>query len=187
MKKVLLVIALAIAFFTNVSAQKEKGFGAQIELGYGFGAGETYFNVFQISAMPGYHFNPYVFAGIGIGFNSYSAIGGNLSTFPIFAHATVNLLPHKTFTPFVAMKIGYGIGNRSVDATYNDYDIKASIKQGFYIAPSVGVKYRLNKGNAISIGLIYDVMTFRTSLSGIVNSSVSANNNALAIRLGWEF
>lgn len=187
MKRVLLLIALAIAVFTNVSAQKENGFGAQVELGYGFGIGDNNLNVFQISAMPGFHFNPYVFAGIGVGFNAYGIGGGNISAFPLFAHATVNLMPHKTFTPFIAMKVGYGIGNKSASASIEDHNIKASIKPGFYIAPSIGVKYRLNESNAISLGLIYDVMTIRASLSGIVNASESSNNNAIAIRLGWEF
>ncbi len=184
MKKFLLIAALIAAFTTGAYAQTENGFGGQVEVGYGLKLGDK-LNVFQVALMPGYHFGPYLFAGVGVGFNSYSSNGESLSTFPIFAHGTVNLTAGTTWTPFLAAKVGYGIGKKS--ATYDGDHLET--KGGFYISPSVGVKYKVAPQHAISFGLFYDAMSLKTTFTeaGEAPLTNTTANSALGVRVGYEF
>ncbi|GAB1358924.1 hypothetical protein MASR1M31_07030 [Porphyromonadaceae bacterium] len=187
MKKSLLITVLIAAFTIGAKAQTENRFGGQIEVGYGFRMGQK-LNVFQVSLMPGYHFGPNIFAGVGIGFNRYSGFGGSLSSVPFFAHGTINLIYASTWTPFFATKIGYGIGKESetLQGTTNE------LKTGLYFAPSIGVKYKITPQQTISLALQYDAMAFKAIIrdsgdNGTVRYSGSTTNNALGVRVGYEF
>ncbi|GAB1358923.1 hypothetical protein MASR1M31_07020 [Porphyromonadaceae bacterium] len=184
MKKILLVTALIAAFTTGAYAQTENGFGGQVEVGYGLKL-DNKLNVFQISLMPGYHFGPYLFAGAGVGFNSYSANGGSISTFPIFAHATVNFTAGTTWTPFFAAKVGYGIGKKTESLDGANYELKS----GFYFAPSLGMKYKVAPQYAVSLALFYDAMGFKETVTvvGRTLASATTTNSAIGLRLGFEF
>lgn len=184
MKKILLVAAFIAAFATGAFAQAENGFGGQAEVGYGLKL-DNKLNVFQISLMPGYHFGPYLFAGVGVGFNSYSANGGSISTFPIFAHATVNFTAETTWTPFFAAKVGYGIGKK----TETLLGATNELKPGFYFAPSLGMKYKVAPQHAVSLALFYDAMGFKETVTvvGRAPVSVTSTNSAIGLRLGYEF
>ncbi|MFV0398568.1 MAG: outer membrane beta-barrel protein [Bacteroidales bacterium] len=184
MKKILLVAALIAAFTTGAYAQTENGFGGQVEVGYGLKMNDK-LNVFQVSLMPGYHFGPYLFAGVGVGFNSYSANGESISTFPIFAHGTVNFTSGTTWTPFLAAKVGYGIGKRTESLDGANYELKS----GFYFAPSLGMKYKVSPQYAVSLALFYDAMGFKETVTelGELPASATTTNSAIGLRLGFEF
>lgn len=187
MKKCLLIAVLIAAFTIGANAQTENRFGGQIEVGYGFKMGEK-LNVFQVSLMPGYHFGPNIFAGVGIGYNRYSGFGGSLSSIPIFAHGTINLIYASTWIPFFATKIGYGIGKESETS----HGTTSELKTGLYFAPSIGVKYKIAPQQTISLALQYDAMALKATIrdSGYdeyVRYSGSTTNNALGVRVGYEF
>lgn len=185
MKKILLVAVLIAAFTTGAYAQTENGFGGQAEVGYGFKLGDNKWSVFQVSLMPGYHFGPYLFAGVGVGFNSYSNDGVTLSTFPIFAHATANFTAGTTWTPFFALKMGYGLGKK----TESLLGASTEIKGGFYFAPSLGIKYKVTDKHAASLALFYDAMAIKETITVVGHSPASGTttNSALGLRLGYEF
>ena len=145
---------MASAQFTNTGSQykqrnsrtvvphfargPEKGYKGFVEAGYTFGVGDYGEGRPTFQTTHGYQFNPYIFAGIGAGFNYFTdskAIG-----VPIYADGRVTFIDNK-ITPFFDVKVGYSV----VDV------------EGFFFSPSMGCRFGFNNDTALLLSFGYEM------------------------------
>lgn len=188
MKKTLFLIVIALAAtmvcqaqvlekgdFTRVTSRSLRGVKGFFEAGYLWGVGdyntessvEEYKpSMFSISASAGCQFNNYIFVGMGIAADVYSSSKTTYVTAPIFMEGRINFLKVRRFTPFVDMRIGYGVGDM----------------HGLYWACQIGVRRVLPKKRAVylSYGCDYQInQDYRVLKADHVNCN-------LGLRLGFE-
>lgn len=139
------------------------GYKGFIDLGYTFGVGDWGEDRMSFSTSHGYQFNPYLFAGIGIGANYY--FDSELFAIPIFAHIRANFIDNKV-SPYVDFKIGY---SPNLDF------------EGFYMSPSIGCKI-----GAFNVGVGY-VMQKVKIVDDYYETLETINCGGISVKLGFEF
>ena len=120
-----------------------RGYKGFVEWGTGFGLGnyDDQFG-FDFAVVNGYQFNPYVFAGAGVGYMGFIGTAKGSTDYnggvPLFADVRATPL-HKSVTPLVELRIGGIFGDFS----------------GFYIQPSAGVRFGLSERMGMTLKLAY--------------------------------
>lgn len=139
MKKLILLIS-AVIFTSSVFAQNtpKTGYKGFFDFGYVFDLSDYEAGRLELTTTHGYQFNPYIFAGAGIGYNYYTE--GEAHAVPIFANIRVTPL-NSSITPYIDAKLGYSVA---------DID-------GLYFSPSIGCRFGLNERIGINIGLGYSL------------------------------
>lgn len=141
------------------------GYRGFADLGYTIGTGTWGEDRIEISTSHGYQFNPYVFAGAGVGFNYY--FDSEVIGIPIFAHVRSEFLKH-SITPFADFKIGYSAGD----------------VEGFYMAPAVGCRFAVGGRFGLSASLGY---TLQKAEVGIHYYSSTETIGGFNIKVGFDF
>lgn len=140
----------------------QRGYRGFVELGYTVGTSDwDDTNRIEFATSHGYQFNPYFYAGLGIGVHYYhenAEVG-----IPIFADLRTDIL-NNWITPYVDLKIGY---------TVND-------GTGFYMSPTVGCRFGFANNRALSLGIGY-------TMQKIPVLSNKDNRGGFSIKLGVEF
>lgn len=165
---------------SNNSSDKV-GYKGFVDLGYSIGVGESYKRVdrLEFSTSHGYQFNPYFYLGAGAGLNYFH--DAEIVSVPLFANPRLNLPTNGPVSPFIDLKIGY---------TVSEY------VKGFYLAPSVGLRFDLKDNKALNFTVGYTMQKVRgtyyyyyDSYYGSYYDEYSSNVNAGAItlKLGFEF
>lgn len=149
------------------------GYRGFVDLGYSFGVGDYSADRIEFSTSHGYQFNPYFYLGAGAAFNYFH--DGEIASVPLFANPRADFSTGKV-SPFIDLKVGY---------TISDYF------EGFYLAPSIGVRFDLqnNKGINFSAGYTmqktdgygYDYYSDNLYYAGKVNAG------AITLKLGIDF
>ena len=102
---------------------------------------------FELNTSHGYLFNPYFYAGAGLGFHWYPDAEATLM--PLFIDLRTQLSNRKT-VPFIDLRIGYS------------FDLSNSLEgQGFYFAPSAGVQFFSNKKAQLILSLGYSLQKLK--------------------------
>jgi len=167
------------ARFVNDDMAGYRGF---VDLGYTFGMGD-YSNLgrLEVSTSHGYQFNPYFFLGGGVGYQYSEKI--ELSVIPFFADFRANFMRGKV-VPFGGIKAGYAIGTTSEETE----------GLGFYMNPSVGVKFVLQDNFAINIHMGYTLQLIDYSYYydygyGYDDYYYSGTENwgGFSLKVGFEF
>ena len=191
----LIVCSTTSAQFTNVNSQHkqrnsrtassfvphapEKGYKGFVEAGYTFGVGDYGEGRPTFQTTHGYQFNPYIFAGIGAGFNYFTdskAIG-----VPIYADGRLTFI-NNYITPFLDVKIGYSV----VDV------------EGFFLSPSLGCRFGVGNDTALLLSFGYEMQIaefqvrehlYRNGYWEVLSSSYLINKNCggLTLKIGFEF
>lgn len=188
MKQFALILLLLLVVGV-AKAQPNSGFGFRTELGYGVTVTDSDSPVLSLRAMPGWHLNPYLFLGAGVGYLQYASSSPyNVAQVPIFGHITVNMLRYGRVIPFVDAKMGYNLGSSEKTVDRFDQPTLVDMKGGFMWSSGLGAKFRINANRAFSIGLAFESNTLRYRPKN--NNSVSpwtASNYTLNVRIGYEF
>lgn len=188
MKKCAIILLLLLVVGV-AKAQPNSGFGFRAELGYGVTVTDSDSPVLSLRAMPGWHLNPYLFMGVGVGYLQYASSSPyNVAQIPLFGHITVNMLRSGRVIPFIDAKIGYNLGWSEKTVARFDQPTVVDMKGGFMWSPGLGAKFRIDANRSFSIGLAFESNTLRYRPKS--SSSVSpwtASNYTLNIRLGYEF
>ena len=203
MKRIALILAVLSALSMNIFSQEENNFGMHVEAGYAFSlpkGGNADFNYhgLNILAMPGYHVSDNLFVGVGVGLYDYqynpTIVGGTMDvdfvSAPVFVHGLYSFPIEPKISPFVSLKIGYGIVSSKLNYTMEypkaEWQMKAS--GGLYLSPSIGVLYSVNRSNKLSLGLSYDMQQYRLkkTVEAYGNDS-DETNSAIAVKVGWFF
>lgn len=149
-----------ISVFQDSNITGYRGF---VDFGYTVGLGDYGVGRIELTTSHGYQFNPYFFAGIGTGIHYYVQ-GVNTPLIPFFADLRGNFLEGPV-VPFIGLKLGYSC---SIDDGFYG--------EGFYAAPSAGVKFMLGNRSAINLSFGYSAQ-----------KSDGINMGGFSIKAGIEF
>lgn len=155
------------------SGYKTRGYKGFVDLGYTAGVGDYAIGRFELTTSHGFQFNPYLFLGGGTGFQIYHE--ADVVTMPIFVDFRANFTKG-SIVPFAGVKAGY-----SAQLT-DDGGV------GFYCAPSVGVKFMVNRRMALNLTAGYTVQMIDIGYSdNYYNYSGSVNMGGVSFKVGLEF
>ncbi len=127
----------------------------------------------SLSITAGYQFNPYIFAGVGIGISFFDPEDDKIGV-PIFADARVNFLDRRV-SPYVEVRIG-----GTTDA-------------GFYGAPSIGCHVGLGKQMGISASWGYTAQCFKitedmlTTSDGEYYQKHWVNHDGMTFKIAFDW
>ena len=163
MKKLFMLIAVASMLATTAFAQEAKSYRGFTDLSYTLGVGETSedFDRFTLSTTHGYQLDDLFFVGAGVSFEYVRDMAASLV--PIYADVRMDVpLRSRNIKPFIDAKIGYAAGE--ID--------------GFYFAPTVGVRVPVNFVKAMNFGFGYKLQKIQDA---------GVNTNAITFNVGIEF
>ena len=155
----------------NVDKAPFKGYKGMFDLTYGVGVGDVESSRLGISTVHGYQINPYIYVGAGLGVNYY--LDDDLFNVPIFADARLTWPVSRAAALFFDYRIGYSAGD----------------VEGFYMAPSFGIRLGRKSAFNFSIGYEYqgcDVIYYDSYYYDDYYYG-SGNAGAFTIRLGIDF
>jgi hypothetical protein len=192
------------------------GYHGFLDFGYVIGLGDSLhaFNRMELTITQGYQFTPSIFIGLGTGVHLYSdsvrmgRIVNNEDSysslsyaFPIFVDFRYNFSTGR-IRPFAGLKAGYGIGlSKTISIQPKTEGDLGSINRteykaeglGFYVAPSIGVKFMIGRSLAINAGLGYSMQLYNDeSLKKKEDGEpviVKQTNNigGVSLKVGLEF
>ena len=148
----------------------QRGYRGFADLGYTIGTGGwSGTNRVEFATSHGYQFNPYFYAGLGVGVNYYH--DAELVEIPVFADFRTDIL-NNWVTPYVDFRIGYTVYDRT----------------GFYMSPTVGCHFGFGK-TALNIGIGYTMQKLPVDWYGYGSyyGSSSENIGGFSIKLGLDF
>lgn len=193
MKKFVLLFCMTVAVFT-AQAQKERGFGGKAEIVYGYEVSDQN-SALGINLMPGYHFNPHWFAGLGVGFqqimDTRTSNTGTISLVPVFVHGQWNITKDTKWTPFIGAKTGYAIGSKTLSETWDGpvSDVECKAQGRWMSGVEAGVKYAV-ASSAIYASLYYEYIGMKHSALSNIHVNIdyaTSGNQMIGLKVGWEF
>ena len=154
----------------------EKGYKAIVEIGFGPGVGNTYYNYsmdrFKINIINGYQLNPYFSIGLGTGLRYYPT--AEEAIVPVFADFRANLLK-RNVTPYISLGIGY-----SFDATNGFKNV------GFLFNPIAGINFKVSDKSSMNVGLGYEMQNMEY-YDYIYDYKYVEDFGAISINVGVSF
>ena len=163
MKNFFMTLLFASLLTTTAFAQDAKSYRGFTDFNYTLGVGEASedFDRFTLSTTHGYQIDDIFFVGAGVSLEYVRDIAEALV--PIYVDARVDIpLQSRNIKPFVDTKVGYAAGE--ID--------------GFYFAPTIGIRVPVKFVKAMNFGLGYKLQKLQDA--GI-------NTNALTFNVGIEF
>ncbi|MBQ1722975.1 MAG: outer membrane beta-barrel protein [Muribaculaceae bacterium] len=163
MKKLFMTFAMVALLGTTAFAQDAKSYRGFTDFSYTLGVGETSedFDRFTLSTTHGYQIDDLFFVGGGVSFEYVRDAA--VALVPIYADARIDIPLHgRSIKPFVDAKIGYAAGQLD----------------GFYFAPTIGVRVPVKFVKAMNFGLGYKLQKIQDA---------GSNTNALTFNVGIEF
>ena len=163
MRKLVMTLVVATLFATTAFAQNAKSYRGFTDLSYTLGVGETSedFDRFTLSTTHGYQLDDMFFVGAGVSFEYVRDAA--VALVPIYADVRMDIpLRGRSIKPFVDAKIGYAAGQ--VD--------------GFYFAPTVGVRVPVKFVDAMNFGFGYKLQKIQDA---------GTNTNGITFNVGIEF
>lgn len=175
MKKIVLIVALAIMSASALSAQVRVKYHGEINAGYSIGVGSYAKNRVNLNTIQGIQAGDYFSVGLGIGLDWYRGLYpeywekqgkpdmGELAM-PIFLNLKGYLPVSETVAPYLTFDIGYGVG------------LTEGLKGfgGLYMTPGIGIKLGKFKAEVgFNMQQIVDV--------------VKVNANAVKLSIGYIF
>ena len=164
---------VAVARKRSRKAYDILGYRGFADVGLTVGGGEEG-SIIEFSTSHGYQFNPYIFAGMGVGAH---ILDGDFYLLPIFANARVSFIDGPV-SPFLDMRAGYSI------SVFNGNGSGG----GLYLSPMFGVRFMLGKSFAMNFSTGYSFQSVKISYPsdyGWIGGRIDADG--LTIRLGFEF
>jgi len=145
-----------------------------VQIGYNFGVKDFDPDYANLSFINGIRFNKNLFAGIGVGLNTYSIFESGVDkeyALPIFINAKAYLPVSPQTDFFASLDCGYWFG------------ISSNLKEvgGLMLTPSVGVCFDLGKSYGLNLSLGYNHQNWSA------DGPVSLNTGAIGIKVGFSF
>ena len=163
MKKLFVTLVVAAMVATVAFAQDAKSYRGFTDLSYTLGVGDTSedFDRFTLSTTHGYQLDDMFFVGAGLSFEYVRDAA--VALVPIYADVRMDIpLRSRNIKPFVDAKVGYAAGQLD----------------GFYFAPTVGVRVPVRFVQAMNFGLGYKLQKIQDA---------GTNTNAITFNVGIEF
>lgn len=163
MKKLFVTFVVTAMVATVAFAQDAKSYRGFTDLSYTLGVGDTSedFDRFTLSTTHGYQLDDMFFVGAGLSFEYVRDAA--VALVPIYADVRMDIpLRSRSIKPFVDAKVGYAAGQLD----------------GFYFAPTVGVRVPVRFVQAMNFGLGYKLQKIQDA---------GTNTNAITFNVGIEF
>ncbi|MBQ9217056.1 MAG: outer membrane beta-barrel protein [Muribaculaceae bacterium] len=163
MKKLFVTLVVTAMVATVAFAQDAKSYRGFTDLSYTLGVGDTSedFDRFTLSTTHGYQLDDMFFVGAGLSFEYVRDAA--VALVPIYADVRMDIpLRSRNIKPFVDAKVGYAAGQLD----------------GFYFAPTVGVRVPVRFVQAMNFGLGYKLQKIQDA---------GTNTNAITFNVGIEF
>ena len=163
MKKLFMTFVMVALLGTTAFAQEAKSYRGFTDFSYSLGVGDKSenFDRYTLSTTHGYQLDDMFFVGAGVSFEYVRDIAASLV--PIYADVRMDIPLHsRSIKPFVDAKIGYAAGE--VD--------------GFYFAPTIGVRVPVRFVKAMNFGFGYKLQKIQDA---------GTNTNAITFNVGIEF
>ncbi len=148
---------------TTAFAQEAKSYRGFTDFSYSLGVGDKSenFDRYTLSITHGYQLDDMFFVGGGVSFEYVRDAA--VALVPIYADARIDIPLHgRSIKPFVDAKIGYAAGQLD----------------GFYFAPTIGVRVPVKFVKAMNFGLGYKLQKIQDA---------GTNTNAITFNVGIEF
>jgi hypothetical protein len=122
-----------------------------------------------------YQVHPRLSAGLGTGFSKYDHL-----MVPVYATLHWSITPPHRLTPFLASNIGHAFAP------------KKHVDGGFYLTPSVGVRYQLKGRHSLSLSVGYELLEYSQlqsyeSTFALTQYIEDVSNHALTVNVGFAF
>lgn len=176
MKKV--VIALLVMLSTSATSFAQwnglneglsAGYKGFVDLGYIVDLSDYEAGRLELTTSHGYQFNPYFFAGAGIGLDYYT--DAELISVPLFANVRVTPTLNK-ISPYIDVKLGYSVAD----------------VEGLYFTPTVGCRFGLTDRIGLNVGVGYAMQGATISYYGYgYYDEESEMVHGLSIKVGLDF
>ncbi len=163
MKRLFMTLVVAVLLVATAFAQNANKYRGFTDLSYSLGVGDvsTDFDRFALSTTHGYQLDDLFFVGAGVEFEYVR--NAAIALVPIYADVRADIpIRSKSIKPFVDAKIGYAAGE--VD--------------GFYFAPTIGVRVPVKFVKALNFGFGYKLQKIQDA---------HTNTNAITFNVGIEF
>jgi hypothetical protein len=146
------------------------GYKGFIETGYTVGTGDINLGRLEFLTTHGYLVNPYFYIGAGMGWHYYTSLES--ASAPFFIDARTYFRKGKV-VPYAGLKLGYTVGE----------------VEGFYLAPSVGVKMMVSYRAAVnfSLGYTYQAAESNDRCWEDYTDTLNGNVGGVTFRVGFEF
>ena len=165
MKKVILLASFMMCIL-NVTAQNKLSYQSEVGIGYGFRLENESMDRLYFETIHGVRFNPKLFAGLGVGLESYDDGG---ATIPVFANIR-SYLDNGIIKPYLFANLGYGYGDIS----------------GVYVAVGLGFDIDISSNRGVYLNLGYQSQGWANNVDdrGFYGPS---NIGAFLLQLGCRF
>lgn len=122
-----------------------------------------------------YQLHPRFSAGMGSGISKYDHL-----MLPVFATLHWQISKPHRFTPFLGCNIGHA------------FVPKKHVSGGFYLTPSVGVSYKLNERQSLSLSVGYELQEYNQLVSCETTKFLTQyvediSNHAITANIGFTF
>ncbi|PKP51172.1 MAG: hypothetical protein CVT92_13450 [Bacteroidetes bacterium HGW-Bacteroidetes-1] len=168
---------------------KTRGYYNLSSLALLFGEGrDGYVPVPSLTMVNGYQFNRRLFTGLGIGYEYY-----DYAIMPLFLDAKY-FFKHDVISPFISLKIGYGIPLQKYD-NENWYGDNYDTYGGVLVSPELGVAFPVGSSDAflVSIGYHHQQLSHDSyqynwqNPEDVYKRRVYTNFNRISLRIAFIF
>ncbi|MCR5454557.1 MAG: hypothetical protein K6F33_06190 [Bacteroidales bacterium] len=173
MKKVALLI---VAVCISIAAQAQKNsFCFLTNIVMGTPMAGSYVKPWSLLVASEYNIHPRLSAGLGTGLSKYHHL-----IIPAYATLHWSITKQHRLTPFLASNIGYAFAPKKHE------------DGGFYLSPSVGVRYQLKGRQSLLLSVGYELQEY-TQLQSYESSFALTqyieyiSNHALTVNIGVAF
>ena len=159
----------------------KKGYRGFIEGSYSVGVGHVMNRSrWEIATSQGYQFAPWLYAGVGVAYDAYTAKSGygesGVHTVPVFGDVRVDFLNYWA-CPFADIRAGYALANEHA---------------GFYMNASVGCRFALSKTSplALNVGVGYSMQMGDKAWwqwAAFTQKSEYKSMSAVSVKVGFEW
>lgn len=172
MKKRTVLALLSLMFAVTSQAQQVFKYQGDVEAGFAAGVGLLGFDRINLHTTHGVRFNEYFFLGAGGGLDCFTNYIYDLPelSLPVYLN-TKGYLPISSKTNmFLSFDIGTSIG------------LTEGVKGvgGLLLTPSLGFNFKIRETKSINVSLGYNYQQWGDGI-------LSVNNDAVAIKLGFQF
>ena len=175
MKHILLILLLFLGWeqLSAQSLQERIGYHVGITLGTPLPDSEVSPKSCCLSA--DYQLHPRWAAGVGVGLSKYDHW-----MLPLFASLRWDMTRPHRFTPYLSSHIGYAVA------------LQENVNGGFYLSPSVGVRYPLKGRQSVSLAVGYELQEYRQlvtheSTRCLTQYVEDISNHAITVNLVFAF
>ena len=173
MNRIVLSFILA-CMSIGVQAQKDR-FCFQTNIVTGMPLADSDIKPLSLLVSAEYKIHPRLSAGLGTGLSKYDHL-----MVPVYATLHWSITKPHRFTPLVASNIGHAFAP------------KKHVSSGFYLTPSVGIRYQLKDRQSLSLSFGYELQEY-TQLQSNESTFVltqyieNISNHALTANVGFAF